>query len=66
MCKYMHARTIHNVLAQGRQYKRVGRTLPTLGNHTLLFKSTTTQKRSLYSTDTVPELHAEAPQATAS
>ena len=30
------------------------------------FKSTTTQKRSRHSTDTVPEFHTEAPQATAS
>ena len=31
-----------------------------------LFKSTTTQKRSRHSTNTVPEFYAEAPQATAS
>src|SRR6218665_1633050 len=31
-----------------------------------LFKSTTTQKRSQNSTNTVPEFHAEGPQATAS
>src|SRR6218665_1955801 len=31
-----------------------------------LFKSTTTQKRSRHSTDTVPEFDAEAPQATVS
>src|SRR6218665_3505779 len=31
-----------------------------------LFKSTTTQRRSRHSTDTVPEFHAEAPQATVS
>ena len=31
-----------------------------------LFKSTTTQRRSRHSTDTVFEFHAEAPQATAS
>src|SRR6218665_735690 len=30
-----------------------------------LFKSTTTQKCSRHSTDTVPEFHAEAPHATA-
>jgi len=29
-------------------------------------QSVTTQKRSRHSTDTVPEFHAEAPQATAS
>ena len=29
VCKYMHARTIHNVLAQGREFKRMCRTLPT-------------------------------------
>ena len=29
------------------------------------FKSTTTQRRSRHSTDTVSEFHAEAPQATA-
>src|SRR6218665_2494627 len=31
-----------------------------------LFKSTTTQRRSRHSTDTVKEFHAEAPQSTAS
>src|SRR6218665_2165488 len=31
-----------------------------------LFKSTTTQRRSGHSTDTVPEFHAEATQATVS
>src|SRR6218665_3000378 len=31
-----------------------------------LFKSTTTQRHSRHSTDTVSELHAQAPQATAS
>ena len=31
-----------------------------------LYKSTTTRKRSLLSTDTVPEFHAEVPPATAS
>src|SRR6218665_29012 len=31
-----------------------------------LFKSTTTQRRSRHSTDTVSEFHAETPQATAS
>src|SRR6218665_1241283 len=31
-----------------------------------LFKSTTTQKRSRHSVDTVPEFYAEVPQATAS
>src|SRR6218665_1201001 len=31
-----------------------------------LFKSTTTQRCSRHSTDTVPEFHTEAPQATAS
>jgi len=31
-----------------------------------LFKSTSTQKRSRHSADTVPEFHAEAPQATVS
>src|SRR6218665_528605 len=31
-----------------------------------LFKSTTTQRRSRHSTDTVSEFHAEAPQATVS
>src|SRR6218665_3316143 len=31
-----------------------------------LFKSTTTQKHSRHSTDTVPEFHAEAPHATVS
>ena len=30
-----------------------------------LFKSTTTQRRSRHSMDTVPKFHAEAPQATA-
>ena len=30
------------------------------------FKSTTTQRRSRHSTDTVSEFHAEAPQATVS
>jgi len=29
MSTYMHARTIHYVLAHGRQYRRVVRTLPT-------------------------------------
>jgi|SRR6218665_717371 len=34
ICKYMHARAIHNVLTQGEQYKRMGRTLPTPGQIT--------------------------------